>query len=130
MSPSLVSMVARLYFSWPYCYIMFALLYTSLYINDVKKRILAKPQKSSLKIYLCASGASERFFEFLIVLQLKGSKKCTINVKVEVILSSKNGGEDICTGHPPPTQKKWGDTPLPPPPRIYASDAKTASYRL
>ena len=118
MSPSLVSMVARLYFSWPYCYIMFALLYTSLYINDVKKRILAKPQKSSLKIYLCASGASERFFEFLIVLQLKGSKKCTINVKVEVILSSKNGGRIFVQAIPHPPKKVGGYTPPPPPPNL------------
>ena len=41
---------------------MFALFYTFLYINDVKKRIhvLAKPQRSSLRIHLCASERSER----------------------------------------------------------------------
>ena len=37
----------------------------------------------------------------------------TINVKFKVILSSKSGGGDVCTGHPP-TQKKWGIHPPPP----------------
>ena len=58
-----------------YCYITFALSYTFLYINDVKKIILAKPQRSSLRIHLCVSERSERaiFWSFLIVLQLKSS---------------------------------------------------------
>ena len=40
----------------------------------------------------------------------------TINVKYKVILPSKSGGGDICTGHPPPHPNKWGDT-SPHPPR-------------
>ena len=67
-------------------------------------------RKDRVSEYICvrASGASERFLEFLIVLQLEKVNFFTINVKFKVILSSKGGG-DICTGHPPPpTQKKWG----------------------
>ena len=78
--------------------------------------VLAKPQRSSLRIHLCAS---ERFLEFLIVLQLEKVNFFTINVKFKVILSSKGGGGDICTGHPP-TQKSGGGGgihPLYPPPR-------------
>ena len=51
---------------------MFALFYTFFYINDVKKRIhvLAKlNRKDRVSEYICvrASGASERFLEFLII---------------------------------------------------------------
>ena len=39
----------------------------------------------------------------------------TINVKFKVILSSKSGGGDVCTGHPP-TQKSGGGGYIPIPP--------------
>ena len=60
-------------------------------------------RKDRVSEYICvrASGASERFLEFLIILQLKKVYFFTINVKFKVILSSKSGGGDICTGHPP-----------------------------
>ena len=127
MSPSLVLLVARLYCSKakPYCYITFALFYSFLYINDVKKgiHVLVKPQRSSLRIHLCASERSERaIFGVFNSFTVKKVNFFTINVKFKVILSSKSGG-DICTGHPP-TQKKWGGgggDVFPYPPGIYAS---------
>ena len=124
MSPSLVLLVDRLYFSQPYCYIMFALFYTFLYINDVKKRIhvLAKPQRLSLRIHLCASERSERaIFGVFNSFTVKKVNFFTINVKFKVILSSKSGG-DMCTSHPshPKIVCVWGGggggihTPHPP----------------
>ena len=89
---------------------MFALFYTLLYINDVKKRIhvLAKPQISSLRIHLCASERSERaIFGLFNSFTVKKVSFFTINVKFKVILSSKSGGGG-------------GDT-SPHPPWIYAS---------
>ena len=97
---------------------MFALFYTFIYINDVKKRILAKSQRSSLRIHLWASERSGVFNSYTV----KKVNFFTINVKFKVILSSKSGG-DICTGPPLPTQKVVGggvDT-SPIPPGIYAS---------
>ena len=106
---------------------MFALFYTYLYINDVKKRIhvLSKPQRSSLIIHVCASERSERaIFGVFNSLSVKKVSFFTINVKFKVILSSKSGGggmfvqaipppKNVCVGggggiHPPRA---------PPPPR-------------
>ena len=110
---------------------MFALFYTFLYINDVKKRIhvLANPQRSSLRLHLCASERSERaIFGVFNSFTVKKVSFFTINVKFKVILSSKSGGGgDVCTGHPPPPHpKKWGgggNTSPPIPPGIYASES-------
>ena len=92
---------------------MFALFYTFLYINDVKKRIHVQywqNRKDRVSEYICvrASGASERFLEVLIVLQLKRSVK-------KVILSSKSGGGG-CLYRPSPPPKKVGGyiPPIPP----------------
>ena len=90
---------------------MFALFYTFLYINDVKKRILAKPQRSSLRIYLCAS---ERFLEFLNSFAVKKVNFFTINVKFEVILSSKSGGMFVQAIPPPKKVGGGGTSPHPP----------------
>ena len=84
-----------------------------------------KTAKIESQKYICvrASGASERFLEVLIVLQLKRSVFFTINVKFKVILSSKSGGMFV-QAIPPPTQKNGGihpPIPPPPPPGIYAS---------
>ena len=86
---------------------MFALFYTFLYINDVKKRIhvLAKPQR------LCAS---ERFFLVFNSFTVKKVNFFTINVKFKVILSSKSRG--IFVQAIPPTRKGEGIHPPPPPP--------------
>ena len=103
---------------------MFALFYTFLYINDVKKRVLAI-RKDRVSEYICvrASGASERFFGAFNSFTVKKVNFFTINVKFKVILSSQSGGGGgICTGHPP-TQKSGGYTPHPP--GIYASVLKT-----
>ena len=120
MSPSLVLLVARIYFSWPYGYIMFALFYTFLYINDVKKRILAKPQRSSLRIHLCASERSERgIFGVFDSFTVKKVNFFTINVKFKVILSSKSGGGGIFVQAIPPPKIVGGGgciPPSPPPP--------------
>ena len=99
---------------------MFALFYTFIYINDVKKRIhvLAKPQRSSLRIHLCASERSERaiFNSFTV----KKVNFFTINVKFKVILSSKSGGGGGYLYRPSPTQKSGGGggggntSPIPP----------------
>ena len=105
--------------------IMFALFYTFLYINYVKKRIhvLAKPQRSSLRIHLCASEWSERaIFGVVNSFTVKKVNFFTINVKFKVILIFKKwgGGGNICTGHPP-TQKSGGGgvtSPSPPPPEF------------
>ena len=98
---------------------MFALFYAFLYINDVKKRIqvLAKPQRSSLRIHLCASERSERaIFGVFNSFTVKKVNFFTINVIFKVILFSKSGGGggDVCTGHPP-TQKSGGMYPPIPP---------------
>ena len=85
---------------------MFALFCTFLYINDVKK--LAKPQRSSLRIHLCASERSERaIFGVFNSVTVKKVNFFTINVKFKVILSSKSGG--------------GGGGYIPPSPGIYAS---------
>ena len=104
---------------------MFALFYTFLlYINDVKKRIhvLAKPQRSSLRIHLCASERSERaIFGVCNSFTVKRVSFFTINVKFKVILSSKSGGMFVQAI--PLTQNSGGggDT-SPHPPGIYASE--------
>ena len=72
--------------------------------------------------YICvrASGASERFLEFLNSFTVKNVSFFTINVKFKVILSSKSGGMFVQAI--PPTQKSGGIHPPPPiPPGIYAS---------
>ena len=63
------------------------------------------PQRSSLRMHLCASERSERaIFGVFNSFTVKKVNFYTINV----ILSSKSGGGgDICTGHPP-HPKKWG----------------------
>ena len=100
---------------------MFTLFYTFLYINDVKKRIhvLAKPQRSSLRIHLCASERSERaFFWVFNSLTVKKVSFFTINLKFKVILSSDSGGGGVCLYRPSPPKKSGEDTPPhPPPPR-------------
>ena len=76
-------------------------------------------RKDRVSEYICvrASGASERFLEFLIVLQLNNVSFFTINVKFKAILSSKSGGMFVqAIPHP----KKWGEY-IPHPPGIYAS---------
>ena len=98
--------------------------------------LLAKPQRSSLRIHLCAS--ERAIFGVFNSFTVKKVNFYTINVKFKVMLSSKSGGgggviRNICTGHPP-TQKSGGGgtntrntSPIPPPPpgaecyRIYAS---------
>ena len=102
---------------------MFALFYTFLYINDVKKRIhvLAKPQRSSLRIHLCASERSERaIFGVFNSFTVKKVNFFTINVKFKVILSSKSvgGGGGREGGY------------IPPSPRIYASAIKVVAFFL
>ena len=99
------------------------LFYTFLYINDVKKRIhvLANPQRSSLRLHLCASERSERaIFGVCNSFTVKKVSFFTINVKFKVILSSKSGGMFVQAI--PPHPKKWGGggyipPPIPPPPR-------------
>ena len=74
-------------------------------------------RKDRVSEYICVR-ASERFLEFLIVLQLEKVNFFTINVKFKVILSSKGGGIT-----PPPKKVGGGgggDT-SPHPPGIYAS---------
>ena len=81
--------------------------------------------KDRVSEYICvrASGASERFLEFLIVLQIKRSISIQLNVKFKVILSSKSGGEIFVQAIPPPEKVGGGGMypPSPPPPGIYAS---------
>ena len=68
-----------------------------------RKDILAKPQRSSLRIHLCAGERNERaIFGVCNSFTVKKVNSFTINVKFEVILSSKSvwGGGNIT--HPPP----------------------------
>ena len=74
--------------------------------------VLAKPQRSSLRIPLCASERSERAIFGVF-------NSFTINVKFKVILSSKGGGGDICTGPSPPPKKVGGGGKHPPPKDSY-----------
>ena len=66
-------------------------------------------RKDGVSEYICvrASGASERFLEFLIALQLKKVSFFTIHVKFKVILSSKSGGGG-CLYRPSPHPKSGG----------------------
>ena len=75
---------------------MFTLLYTFLYINDVKKRIhvLAKPQRSSFRIHFVRASDFWIFNSFTV----KKVSIFTINVKFKVILSSNSGGGGITAG--------------------------------
>ena len=99
---------------------MFTLFYTFLYINDVKKRIhvLAKPQRSSLRIHLCASERSEQaIFGVFNSFTVKKVSFFTINVKFKVILSSNSGGGGMFVqAIPPPKKVGGGDIPPSPPP--------------
>ena len=74
--------------------------------------VLAKPQRSSLRIHLCASERSERaIFGGFNSFTVKKVSFFTINVKFKVILSSKSGGMFVQAIPPPPH-----------PPGIYASE--------
>ena len=101
---------------------MFALFYTFLYINDVKKMKEKywqnrKDRVSEVRIHLCASERSERaIFGVFNSFTVKKVNFFTINVKFEVILSSNSGGIFV-QAIPPPHPKKWGDTSPHPPPR-------------
>ena len=67
-------------------------------------------RKDRVSEYICvrASGASEQFFEFLIVLQLKRSISSQYMTNLRLSYLQKVwGGGDICTGHPP-HPKNWG----------------------
>ena len=83
-------------------------IYTFLYINDVQTRIvLVKPQRSSLRIHLCASERSERaIFGVFNSFTVEKVRFFTINVKFKVILSSKSWGMFV-QAIPPP--KKVGE---------------------
>ena len=108
---------------------MFALFYTFLYINDVKYRIhvLAKPQRSSLRIHLCASERSERaIFWVFNSFTVKKVNFITIHDKFKVILSSKSVGGYLY--RPPPAPQKLGSIHPPPPGLIYASDLLLLSF--
>ena len=110
---------------------MFALFYTFLLHKWCQEKnactVLAKPQRSSLRIHLCASERSERaIFGGFNSFTVKKVSFFTINVKFKVILSSKSGG-DVCTGHPP-HPKKWGGYIPPIPPGIYASGFQATMY--
>ena len=77
--------------------------------------VLAKPQRSSLRIHLCASERSERaIFGGFNSFTVKKVSFFTINVKFKVILSSKSGG--IFVHAIPPPKKVGGYIPHPPPP--------------
>ena len=86
--------------------------------------VLANPQRSSLRIHLCASERSERAISGVFnSFTVKKVSFFTINVKFNVILSSKSGGGGMFVQAIPPTQKGGGGIYIPhsPPPRIYAS---------
>ena len=104
---------------------MFALFYTFLYINDVKKRIHVQYwQNRKDRVLECASERSERaIFGGFNSFTVKKVSFFTINVKFKVILSSKSGRGDVYTGHPPHPKKWEGYIPPIPPPGIYASAA-------
>ena len=81
--------------------------------------VLAKPQRSSLRIHLCASERSERaIFGGFNSFTVKKVSFFTINVKFKVILSSKSVGGGMFVQAIPPTQKSGGGGIHPPhPPR-------------
>ena len=75
---------------------------------------MAKPQRSSLRIHLCASERSERaIFGVLNSFTVKKVSFFTINVKFKVILSSKSVGGGGGFKRPSPSPKKA----IPPSPR-------------
>ena len=68
----------------------------------------AKPQRSSLRIHLCARERSERaIFGVFNSFTVKKVNFFTINVNFKVILSSKSGGGGYLY-RPSPHPKKWG----------------------
>ena len=84
-----------------------------------KEKNTGKTAKIESQNTFVCERVSEWFLEFLNSFAVKKVNFLTINVKFEVILSSKSGG-DVCTGHPP-TQKCGGGgihppIPTPPPP--------------
>ena len=86
--------------------------------------LLAKPQRSSLRIHLCAS--ERAIFGVFNSFTVKKVNFYTINVKFKVMLSSKSGGGGgiFVQAIPPPKKVGGGEIhpPIPPPPpRIYAS---------
>ena len=87
--------------------------------------VLANPQRSSLRIHLCASERSERAISGVFnSFTVKKVSFFTINVKFKVILSSKSGGGGMFVQAIPPPKKVGGGEdihPPSPPPGIYAS---------
>ena len=111
MSPSLL-LVAYILFLVIYCYIMFALIYTFLYIDDVKKRVLAKPQRS-VSEYICR--ASERALELVLKKGQFLYNKCQI---LSYLIFKKWGGGIFVQAipHPPGIYANVLCRPPPPPP--------------
>ena len=121
---------------------MFALFYTFLYINDVKKRIHVqywqnRKDRVSEYIILCASKRSERaIFGGFNSFTVKKVSFCTINVKFKVILSSKSGGmfeqaipppPKKVGGYIPPSPRDLRQCPPPPPPGVVFRELWTSS---
>ena len=125
MSLSLVLLVGRLYFSQPYCYIMFALFI----ILSLHKTCTGKSTNiESQNTFVCERAIFGVFDSFTD----KKVNFYTINVKFKVILSSKSGGEIFVQAIPPPEKVGGGGVyppSPPPPPGIYAS-ASLSSCRL
>ena len=98
---------------------MFAFSILHLYLHkwcQEKNTCTGKPQRSSLRIHLCASERSERaIFGVFNHFRVKKVSFFTINVKFKVILSSKSGGMFVQAT--PPTQNSGGIHPPIPPPR-------------